>query len=286
VARALRELAAAKINLCLLVGPLRDDGRHELVSVMAPIALFDELEMRDADQDEVDCPGVEGPNLALAALGAFRRATGWQGPGQRIEVRKRIPVAAGLGGGSADAAAALRLIARRAGVEDRELLVEIAAGLGSDVPALVVPRRVLVRGGGERLEPLPSDPAFGVLVAPSTARLSTAEVYGEADRLGSPRGAAELAMLDPIACIGENDLQAAACSLEPAIAATLAAVAASGARHALVCGSGPTVIGLFAPGRPASLAAARLRAEGHSALAVAAHSGPPVGRLSDNPAHS
>ncbi|MGH2851306.1 MAG: 4-(cytidine 5'-diphospho)-2-C-methyl-D-erythritol kinase, partial [Solirubrobacteraceae bacterium] len=171
--RPLRELAPAKINLCLLVGPLREDRRHELVSAMAPIALFDELTISDADEDDVHCPGVEGPNLALAALSAFRRATGWEGPGQRIEVHKRIPVAAGLGGGSSDAAAALRLVARRSGLGDRALLLEIAATLGSDVPALVAPRRVLVRGGGERLEPLPSQPAFGVLVAPSSARLST-----------------------------------------------------------------------------------------------------------------
>lgn len=283
--RPLRELAPAKINLCLLVGPLREDRRHELVSAVAPIALFDELTISDADEDEVHCPGVEGPNLALAALSGFRQATGWQGPGQRIEVLKRIPLAAGLGGGSSDAAAALRLVARRSGLGDRALLLEIAATLGSDVPALVAPRRVLVRGGGERLEPLPGTPAFGVLVAPSSAQLSTAAVYAEADRLGSPRGAAELAGLDPLACIGENDLQAAACSLEPTIAATLTAVAGAGATHALVCGSGPTVIGLFAPGRAASVAAAKLRAHGLDALAVAAHSGPPVTRLSDNPAH-
>jgi 4-diphosphocytidyl-2-C-methyl-D-erythritol kinase len=286
VERPLRELAPAKINLCLLVGPIREDGRHELVSAMTPIALFDELTIHDADEDDVHCPGVEGPNLALTALTAFRQATGWQGPGQRIEVRKRIPVAAGLGGGSSDAAAALRLIARRSGLGDRELLLEIAARLGSDVPALVAPRRLLVRGGGEQLEPLPSEPSFGVLVAPSSARLATAAVYAEADRLRSPRGAAELAELDPLDCIGENDLQAAACSLEPTIAATIAAVASARATHALVCGSGPTVIGLFAPGRAASVAAAKLRARDIDAVAVAAHSGRPVTRLSDNPAHS
>ena len=72
----MRERAAAKINLCLLVGPTRADGRHELVSVMQSVTLFDELEMGDAEHDEVVCPGLEGPNLAATALAAFRDATG------------------------------------------------------------------------------------------------------------------------------------------------------------------------------------------------------------------
>jgi len=260
-----RERAPAKVNLCLLVGPLRPDGRHELVSVMAPVTLFDELEMRDAQRDEVICPGVEGPNLAAAALAAFRRATGWEGPGQRVEIAKRIPVAAGLAGGSADAAAVLRLCSRRSGLGDPDALRAIAAGLGSDVPALVEPRTVLVRGGGERVEPILLDP-FAVVVVPSHTRLSTAAVYAEADRLGSTRSA--LGALDPLAHVGINDLQDAAISLEPSIAPTLAAVRESGAEHAMVCGSGPTVIGLFASEPDALRAQARLRDGGREAVAA------------------
>jgi 4-diphosphocytidyl-2-C-methyl-D-erythritol kinase len=250
-----RELAPAKINLCLLVGPLRGDGRHELVSLMAPVTLCDELHAADAPRDEIVCPGVDGPNLAAAAIAAFRDATGWDGPGQRIEIVKRIPVAAGMAGGSADAAAVLRLCARRSGVGDAQRLRAIAAGLGSDVPALVEPRPVLVRGGGERVEPAQLEP-FAALVVPSTARLSTAAVYARADELRSPRGA--LDGLDPYAHVGENDLEAAAVSLEPSLAGTLDDVRAAGARHALVCGSGPTVIGLFSGEREAARARERI----------------------------
>ena len=109
---------------------------------MQSITLCDVIEMTDGGRDEVICPGVDGPNLATQALAAFRDATGWDGPGQRIEITKRIPVAAGLGGGSADAAAVLRLALRRSGLGDRRLALELAAALGSDVPGLKsTPRR-------------------------------------------------------------------------------------------------------------------------------------------------
>ena len=100
--------APAKLNLCLFLGPRRDDGLHELCSLFEPLALADAIEVSEADRDEVVCPGVEGENLAARALAALRER-GWDGPPLRIEIEKRIPVAAGLGGGSADAAAVLRL---------------------------------------------------------------------------------------------------------------------------------------------------------------------------------
>jgi len=263
-----RELAPAKVNLSLLVGPTRSDGRHELVSVMQSITLCDELEMTDGDVDEVVCPGVEGPNLALAALAAFRAATGWAGPGQRVEIRKRIPVAAGLGGGSADAAAVLRLAARRSGRGDERLAHSLAAALGSDVPGLLVPGRVLARGAGERIEPLPDPEPFGVLVLPSAAKLATAAVYARADRLGGLRSAAELDAADALAAVGVNDLERAARSLEPSIDGALAVARGAGARVAMVCGSGPTVVGLFDDVAGATDAAARLEARGVVALAA------------------
>jgi 4-diphosphocytidyl-2-C-methyl-D-erythritol kinase len=264
-----RETAPAKVNLSLLVGPLRDDGRHELLSVVQAITLADELEMHDGERDEVSCPGVKGPNLAAAALHAFRAATGWDGPGQRIEIRKRIPVAAGMGGGSADAAAVLRLAAWRAGVADDGLLLELAATLGSDVPALLAPGRALVRGAGERVEALADPPPFGVLVLPSRAQLSTAAVYARAERLGGLRSADELAALDPLAAVGVNDLEPAARSLEPSIDEALAHARETGAMPTMVCGSGPTVIGIFDRPETAVLAAESLRAAGVEALAAA-----------------
>jgi 4-diphosphocytidyl-2-C-methyl-D-erythritol kinase len=263
-----RELAPAKVNLCLLVGPTRPDGRHELLSIMQSITLYDEIETSDAERDEILCPGVEGPNLAAQALSAFRAATGWDGPGQRIEIRKRIPVAAGLGGGSADAAAVLRLAARRSGLGDASLAFELAAALGSDVPGLLVPGRVLARGAGERIEPLPDPDPFGVLVLPSAARLSTAAVYAQADRLGGLRSVADLEQIEPLAAVGVNDLEPAARTLEPSIEPALVAARGAGARHAMVCGSGPTVIGLFDDPAGAVRAASTLAAAGVEALAA------------------
>ncbi len=265
----LRALAPAKINLGLFLGPTRaEDSRHELVSVMQSISLADELTLEPAPagvgEDEVLCPGVAGPpaeNLAAAALRAFRSSTGWDGPAQRLSIVKRIPVAAGLGGGSADAAAALRLVSHASGLGDRGLLLELAGRLGADVPAQVTPGRWLASGAGEHLQALPDPSApFGVLVAPSSASLSTAAVYAEAERLALARPLGELRKLGvelgaalahgaPLPAAGEllhNDLQRAAVSLCPQIAGALAEVRSAGAEPALVSGSGPTVIGLFA----------------------------------------
>jgi 4-diphosphocytidyl-2-C-methyl-D-erythritol kinase len=273
----MNETGPAKVNLCLYLGPLRADGRHELVSVMQSIELADRLALRDHDgpADEVRCAGVEGLNLAARALAAFRVATGWDGPPQLLEIEKRIPIAAGMGGGSADAAAALRLIARRSGRgSDRELL-EIASALGADVPSQLRPGRVLATGFGERLTPLPDPSPFGLLVLPSKTSLSTAAVYAEADRLRLPRSAQELAdilaSLDPAAPRPINDLEPAARALEPSIDARLALVLQAGATSAIVCGSGPTVVGLFPTRRQAEDAARTLTESGIDAQASSPH---------------
>ena len=104
----MRVHAPAKLNLCLFLGPRRDDGLHQLCSLFEPLALADTIEVAESEKDEVLCPGVEGENLAARALAALRER-GWRGPPLRIEIEKRVPVAAGLGGGSADSAAVLRL---------------------------------------------------------------------------------------------------------------------------------------------------------------------------------
>jgi 4-diphosphocytidyl-2-C-methyl-D-erythritol kinase len=252
---ALHARAPAKINLCLLVGPVRpQDGRHELVSVMDTVSLADELvlEPAHAGADEVACPGVEGPNLVAAAVAAFRERIGWTGPPVRISVEKRIPVAGGMAGGSADAAAALRLLAAHAGGASDALLEEIGATLGADVPSQVRGGRVLATGAGEQLEPAAPGGPYGVLVLPSPAALSTAAVYAEADRrtLRTPaqlaRACEALRQADVLASGVENDLQDPARALCPAIDGALAEAAAAGADELLVSGSGPTVLGLFA----------------------------------------
>ncbi|MGA9285404.1 MAG: hypothetical protein WBV85_08170 [Solirubrobacteraceae bacterium] len=260
----LRALAPAKINLGLFLGPTRPDGRHELASAMQSISLADELTLESApaaSADEVLCPYVPGENLAARALASFRAATAWDAPPLRLTIHKRIPVAAGLGGGSADAAATLRLAHAASGLGDEGLLFVLASELGADVPAQVVPGRWLAGGAGEVLEALP-DPfsPFGVLVLPQAAKLSTADVYAAADRLGLPREASVLqerhaalraafelgSALPSEARLLDNDLQAAAIELCPEIGPALRRVSEAGAEVALVSGSGPTVLGLFA----------------------------------------
>jgi 4-diphosphocytidyl-2-C-methyl-D-erythritol kinase len=257
--------APAKLNLCLYLGARREDGLHELCSLFEPLALADLITLptlttpevgqspMGVDHDEVVCPGVEGENLVARALAALREH-GWQHPPLRVEIEKRIPVAAGLGGGSADAAAVLRLAAGE--VADLE---QIAAALGADVPSQLTPALAQVRGAGERIERLPEPKPHAVVLLPGGGGLSTAGVFAEADRLGLGRADEELAQLaqrlrasagagaSPLAYpeLLVNDLEPAARSLRPEIGAALDALRAAGAPHALLTGSGPTVFGLF-----------------------------------------
>lgn len=236
----LTALAPGKVNLCLLLGGLRGDGRHELVTLIESVSLADEVTMTEAERDEIVCPGIEEPNIVTRALQGLR-ARGWEGRPVRIEIVKRVPVAAGMGGGSADAAATLRLAQELAPVPD---VVRLATELGSDVPSQLEPGLVLGTGAGEIVaarEPLPEH-AF--VIVPSPHGLATADVYAEADRLElqrSPEDLARAARELPFV----NDLEPAAISLCPPIADSLAAVRSTGADHVLVTGSGPTVFGLF-----------------------------------------
>ncbi|HEX6753873.1 MAG TPA: hypothetical protein VF093_09865 [Solirubrobacterales bacterium] len=271
--------APAKLNLCLYLGPRREDGLHELCSLFEPLALADlitlptlttpeggQSRMGRTECDEVVCPGVDDENLATRALAALRER-GWERPPLRVEIEKRIPVAAGLGGGSADAAAVLRLAAGEvAGLE------EIAAGLGADVPSQLTPALALVRGAGERVERLPDPAPHAVVLLPDGGGLGTAEVFAEADRLGLGREAEELDRLadrlraaagagaSPLSYreLLVNDLEPAARSLRPGIGDALDALRAAGAPHALLTGSGPTAFGLFESLEAARAAAAEL----------------------------
>jgi 4-diphosphocytidyl-2-C-methyl-D-erythritol kinase len=236
----LTALAPGKVNLCLLLGGLRDDGRHELVTLIESVSLADEVTLTEAERDEVLCPGVEEPNIVTRALEGLR-ARGWGGPPVRIEIAKRVPVAAGMGGGSADAAATLRLAQQLAPVPGIE---QLAAELGADVPSQLAPGLVLGTGAGDAIEQRERLDEHAFVIVPSSHRLATADVYAEADRLGLPRSSEDLARAAselPIV----NDLEPAAVSLCPSIADTLAMVRGTGAEHALVTGSGPTVFGLF-----------------------------------------
>jgi len=264
----LRELAYAKLNLVLHVGRPRDDGMHPICSLVASIDLADEVtaEPKEAGGDTVECRGVAGHNLAARALAEFRSRAGRELPPLAVTIEKRIPVAAGLGGGSADAAATLRIANQLAGdpLAPEELL-RLAAELGSDVPAQLEPGHALVQGTGERVEHVSVLPFFAVLL-PDRNGLSAASVYGELDRLKGTRGELDpeplrriaTSPLAEIAASLDNDLQPAALSLRPELRERLDALAAAGAFGAAVSGSGPTCFGLFPDRSSAETAASEL----------------------------
>ena len=260
----IRERAPAKVNLVLRVGPPRHDGLHPLASLFASVDLADEVSVEHADRDSLVCPGVEGENLAARALSAYRAATARDAvPPVSIRIEKRIPVAAGLGGGSADAAAVLRALDA---ISDAPLgparLRELGARLGSDVPSQVEPRHAVVIGVGERVEPVQL-PAFGLVLLPAPEGLSTADVYRELDRLGAWREEVDAedvrrladASLEELAAGVENDLQKPALSLRPELEGSLEALRTSGALAAAISGSGPTAFGLFPDAAAAERAA-------------------------------
>ena len=199
----------AKINLQLAVGPLRPDGYHDLVTVFHAISLYDEISVSHADADSVTVSGegaaqvpADADNLALRAVSALRAVTGPAGPppryrrerelgGVAVTISKRIPVAAGLAGGSADAAAALVACNElwRAGLGQQDLC-EVAAEVGSDVAFAVLGGTAVGRGRGERLTPalMPATQYHWVL-ALADGYLSTPQVYGTLDRMRVGRDA-------------------------------------------------------------------------------------------------
>jgi 4-diphosphocytidyl-2-C-methyl-D-erythritol kinase len=262
--------APAKLNLCLYLGRRRADGLHELCSLFEPLALADLIKVSEAERDEVLCPGLEGENLAARALAGLRER-GWGRPSLRIEIEKRVPIAAGLGGGSGDAAALLRLAAGE--VDD---LPGLAAELGADVPSQLHPSLALVEGAGERVEPLPEPAPHAAVLLPDDGGLSTAAVFAEADRLGLGREPEELRALagrlrtaagagaSPLSYpeLLVNDLAVAARSLRPAIGDALEGLREAGAPVAILSGSGPTAVGLFADLAAARAAAAAIDREG------------------------
>ena len=238
-------LARAKVNLCLLVGAPRADGLHPLVSVVQPVDLADELTAAPAaTADTVVCPGVDGENLAARALAEFRAATGWDGLPLEIRITKRIPVAAGMAGGSADAAAALKLASEASGLPIPD---DLPMRLGADVTVMLHGGRALMTGAGEHVEPLPGEKP-PLIVIPLDAQLTAAEVYREFDARDTPRTPEELERAAAQIRAGHippvNDLEPAARRLCPLIDPALEALREAGVRDPMVTGSGPTVFGI------------------------------------------
>jgi len=239
--------AYAKINLALVVGPLRDDGRHDLATVLQRIDLADDIELEPADALTVE--GFEGDTLVRGALEAFAEAAGIQ-PQWRVRITKRIPVAGGLGGGSSDAAAALVLAnSELAEPLDPGGLLAIAARLGADVPFFLAEGTQLATGDGSELEQLelPTDYVVLLLLPDGAEKESTGAVYRAFDGRGSASGfdhrCAEL--LDVLARV-ERSRDLAHLPRNDLVSSPLAEqLEELGAFRADVSGAGPSVYGLF-----------------------------------------
>lgn len=267
--RAVALLAPAKINLALAVTGKRDDGYHELRSVFATIDLADRVRVAPHRSLEVriapDVGAPRGEDLASRAVRAMATATGRE-PTAFVHIRKRVPVAAGLGGGSSDAGAVLRGLAaiwRRDDVD----LVALAATIGSDVPFFVTGARVAFVGGrGERVDPLPDPATTHVVIVRSQARLSTTDVFAELRTEDRGAAAAVDVLRDAFVRgtvtpqllreIARNDLLGPAERLCPAVADARSRAAERGIELAL-SGSGPTLFAV-ADDRRDALRTARL----------------------------
>ena len=253
--------ACAKVNLVLRVGARRPDGYHELVTLIGRIDLADVLLVGPAERTHVDCPGLPGGDtLVTRALEGLCAAAGHTG-GFHVHIDKRIPHGAGLGGGSADAAAALRAANALlpAPVSAAEL-ARIGAEVGSDVPALLHDEATIARGRGDRVEVLGDLPRAHLVIAHPGRPLATRDVYARhaPDDRPLPDRIALPATLDELVALLENDLQAPAEALEPACRALREGMMGAGALAAMVSGSGSAVFGIFRTGQEAERAAGML----------------------------
>ncbi|AZZ49397.1 4-(cytidine 5'-diphospho)-2-C-methyl-D-erythritol kinase [Rathayibacter rathayi] len=283
--------APGKINVFLKVGAVRDDGYHELATAFQSLSLYEDVFATDASDFSVAFSGsidssalaVDGSNLAIKAARALARATGYRG-GVHLEIEKHVPIAGGMGGGSADAAATLLACDALWGTAcTREQLLGIAASLGADVPFSFTGGTAIGVGRGDELSPALAKGRFEWVLVLSDQGLSTPEVYSELDRhrerhLHDFRPISATPIIDPnvlqalragdaamLADAMHNDLQAPALHLQPGLARILELGEGRGALGGLVSGSGPTVAFLASNADAAldlqlELSSARLRA--------------------------
>lgn len=297
-----RVRAPGKINLFLDVGSVQDDGYHDVASVYQAVSLYEDLVATPADDFTVSVrdetgeavPGVplDDRNLALRAARMVAREVGYLG-GVHLDIRKAVPVAGGMGGGSADAAAALVACDALWGAGlTSPALQEMASRLGADVPFSLMGGSAVGTGRGDRLSPALGRARFDWVVVADGGGLSTPEVYAELDRLRAARRPdiaprPEPPEVDPVvlqalrsgspdllATALRNDLQEAACELRPDLRVLLDRAAELGALVGLVSGSGPTLAFLAADVTTAQSLEQNLSAMGHRARHV---SGPVTG---------
>lgn len=269
-----RVIARAKLNLSLSVLGHRPDGFHEVQSVMQAIDIHDDVILEPDSVTSVVWDAIEtgdetpkSPDLVEGAIAAFARATG-DALTIRATLRKRIPVGAGLGGGSADAAAALLGLSE---MKDRPLsaekLFEIAASLGSDVPFALQGGTALARGRGEKVSAIACPGLFWWVIAIPDFRLPTERVYERFDEIDNQSSRHDLSAMeealkaaDPRALARElrNDLEVAAFDLQPGLRELKEDVAAAGVLGTILCGSGSAIAGLCSDRRRCTTAAGEL----------------------------
>ncbi len=260
-ARSVTRVAPAKLNVFLRVLGARDDGYHDLESLVLPLSLADEVTVTEAKKLDVivdaeielsDGLDAGGMNLSLVAALALAEECGGRIRGAEIRIAKRIPIAAGLGGGSADAAATLLALNELWGCRlDRDALLTIAEQIGSDVPAMLAGGAVMMRGRGERIAPVHVLTTWWV-VKPFGFPTRSPDAYRWWDEDGGTVGpdpgvlvaAAETGNVDLLGHALFNDLEGPVSGRHPEIAAVKQAFLDAGALGAVMSGSGPTVVAL------------------------------------------
>lgn len=273
-ASPLAEAAPAKINLALHVTGRRGDGYHLIESLAVFTRFGDRLQVSAAEEDGLTVSGryaagvpVDGRNLIAMARDALRKAAGSRNAFPvAIALEKNLPVASGIGGGSSDAAAALRLLARIWGLDiDAAELAEIALSLGADVPMCLAAQPLMARGIGENVEPLPAVPSLGLVLVNPGVPVSTPQVFSALRRRENEPLPALPARIDFHSLRNwleatRNDLEAPAREIQPAVADALRALKRADAGFARMSGSGATCFGLYETGNVAKRAAAAIRA--------------------------
>lgn len=279
---------SAKVNLALEVLGKRGDGYHEIATVLQAVDLFDRLTMETADilslhADDPELPTDDG-NLVMRAARLLQKTAGIE-KGARLRLQKRIPVAAGLGGGSSDAAATLLGLNRLWGLRwPRARLQELAVELGMDVPFFLGTGRAVARGRGERLQALPGGGGYALVLVNPRTPLSTREVYGRvpagwhAEPTGTERVIEALRHRNvaALAAALTNNLERVVEPMLPVIGRMKAALLAAGALGAIMSGSGPTVFGLARSLDHARQVRSRVSRAGWACWAVRTNSGPAI----------
>ena len=256
MSRPRNEIAPAKLNIRLKVTGRRPDGYHELVSIMVPVSLFDHLELERTRRGRIrlTCQGLSIPdneeNLVYRVARAFFSRTGLE-PGLSVRLTKNIPVAAGLGGGSSDAACTLKALNDMwSNPLTSEELAALSVSLGADIPFFLKNRPCMVRGIGEILEPIEKWPGFWYVIVTPPVQVSTAWVYANLKlKLTTEEYDSIITQLKSgsfdIAEILENDLETVTASNFPVINTIKKSLMDGGAKGALMSGSGPSVFGIF-----------------------------------------